>query len=420
MSTTHNTGVRLSAEQRRTLRELASRVAEIAALPDQKETVRLWKRLNGLEPERPMFTIDQIPWHEMDVDDELRCVCDDPFYRRLETDLRRTLYRWRHMRADMVVEPYLDVPKTIDGADLGISAEEDRSAIDPANDVVGHLYHDQLRDDDDLEKIRLPRVSLDAEATARDEERARELFDDVLEVRMQGVHPTFAFWDRIAEWHGVEASLYDLVDRPDFLHRMIARVTTGYHRMLDQLEEQGLLGYPMATIHCTGAWANELPAPGYDPDRVRARDLWTYGMAQIFSSVSPAMHEEFEIEYARPWFERFGLGYYGCCEPLDRKVDLVRTIPNVRKVSMSPWVDVRRGAEAIGGDFVFSRKPSPAFVATDTMDEDAIRADLSGTLDACRATGSPVELIFKDISTVRYEPQRLWRWAEIARELVEA
>lgn len=409
----------LSAAQRGTLRDLARRVAEIAALPEQQETIRLWKRLNGLEPERPMVMIDQIPWHEMDVDDELRCVCDDPFYRRLETDLRRRLYLWRHVRADIVVEPYVDVAKTIRGAHLGIAAQEDQSALDPENDVVGHLYHDQLHDDADLEKIRMPEVRLDEEATARGEERASELFDGVLEVRMQGLHPSFAFWDRIAEWHGVERSLYDLVDRPDFLHRMIARITTGYHRMLDQLEERGLLGYPMATIHCTGAWADELPAPGYDPARVRAADLWTFGMAQIFSSVSPAMHEEFEIEYVRPWYARFGLGYYGCCEPLDRKIDLVRTVPNVRKISMSPWVDVRRGAEAIGGDFVFSRKPSPALVATDTMDEEAVRADLAETLDACRASGAPVELILKDISTVRYEPQRLWRWAQVARELVE-
>jgi hypothetical protein len=419
MSTQRTGATRLTSPQRGTLRDLAGQVAEIAALPDQQETVRLWKRLNGLRPERPMVMIDQIPWHEMDVDGELRCVCEDPFYRALETGLRRTLYRWRHMRADMVVEPYIDVPRTIRGAHLGITAEEDRSALDPENDVVGHLYHDQLQDDADLEKIRMPEISLDAGATDRDAERAREIFDDIIEVRMQGVYPSFAFWDRIAEWHGVERSLYDLVDRPEFLHRMIARITAAYHRMLDQLEEQGLLGSPMATIHCTGAWADELPAPGFEPERVRARDLWTYGMAQVFSSVSPAMHEEFEIEYARPWYERFGLGYYGCCEPLDRKVDIVRTIPNVRKISMSPWTDVRRGAEAIAGDFVFSRKPSPAFLSTDTMDEDAVRADLASTLDACRATGSPVELILKDISTVRYEPQRLWRWARIARELVE-
>ena len=30
--------------------------------------------------------------------------------------------------------------------------------------------------------------------------------------------------------------------------------------------------------------------------------------------------------------------------------------------------------------------------------------------------GCHVELIMKDISTVRYQPQRLWEWAEIAME----
>ena len=30
-----------------------------------------------------------------------------------------------------------------------------------------------------------------------------------------------------------------------------------------------------------------------------------------------------------------------------------------------------------------------------------------------------VELIMKDISTVRYDPQRLWEWAAIASEVAE-
>lgn len=405
--------------ERDTLRSLASDAAEIAALPEQRERVRRWERLNGLDPERAMVMIDQIPWHEMDVDGELACVCEDPLLRRLETDLRRRLYRWRHMRVDMVMEPWIYVDKTITGATLGISADEDRSSLDPENDIVGHLYHDQLGTDADLEKIRTPDVRLDRERTERDEALAREVFDGILDVRMQGIHPSFAFWDRIAEWHGVEASLYDLVDRPDFVHRMIRRITGAYHALLDQLEEQGLLGYPMETIHCTGAHSGELPAAGYDPDHVRAKDLWTFGMAQIFSSVSPAMHQEFELDYVYPWYERFGLGYYGCCEPLDGKMDKVRTIPNLRKISMSPWVDVHRGADAIGKDFVFSRKPSPALVAVDTMDDSAVEADLRETLDACRGTGSPLEFTLKDISTVRYEPERLWRWAEIAMRVVE-
>ena len=85
-------------------------------------------------------------------------------------------------------------------------------------------------------------------------------------------------------------------------------------------------------------------------------------MAQIFSSVSPGMHQEFELDYAVRWYARFGLVYYGCCEPLDGKMDIIRKIPHVRKISMSPWVDEEKGAERIGRDFVFSRKPSPAFL----------------------------------------------------------
>jgi hypothetical protein len=399
------------------LRELGSQVAEIAALPEQGRRIERWKKLNGLEPERPMVMIDQIPWHEMDVDGELECRCEDAFYRSVEARLRRTLYKWRHMRVDMVVEPHVDIPKVIHGADLGIKSEEQRASYDPKNDIVGHYYIDQLQTDEDLQKIEMPQVTLDEAATARAEERAREAFDGVLTVRMQGMHPSYAFWDRIAEWHGVEASLIDLVDRPDFVHRMISRITKGYHLMLDQLEEQGLLGYPMATVHCTGAHAYELPAAGYDPNHVRAKDLWTFGMAQIFSSVSPKMHQEFELDYVYPWYERFGLGYYGCCEPLDDKIDVVRTIPNLRKISMSPWVNVENGAEKIGKDFVFSRKPSPAFVATDSMDEEAVRADLLQAYNACRRTNTPIEFTLKDISTVRYEPERLWRWADIAMEV---
>lgn len=44
------------------LRGLGKQVAEVAALPRQAETVRLWKALNGLKPERPMVMIDQIPF----------------------------------------------------------------------------------------------------------------------------------------------------------------------------------------------------------------------------------------------------------------------------------------------------------------------------------------------------------------------
>ena len=38
-------------------------------------------------------------------------------------------------------------------------------------------------------------------------------------------------------------------------------------------------------------------------------------------------------------------------------------------------------------------------------------------LDKAKAHGCVVEVIMKDISTVRYEPQRLWEWSQMATEL---
>ena len=112
------------------------------------------------------------------------------------------------------------------------------------------------------------------------------------------------------------------------------------------------------------------------------------GLAQMFSTVSPAMFQEFEVDYAARIFARFGLVYYGCCDPLDRKMNEVRMIPNVRKVSMSPWVDQERGAAEIGRQFVFSRKPSPAFLAGDRFDAERVRADLLTTRRSASATGA--------------------------------
>ncbi len=111
----------------------------------------------------------------------------------------------------------------------------------------------------------MPRISHDAAETERRLAVAHELFDGLLEVRPWGADPYLSLWDPISTWMGVESALYALVDRPEFMHRLVGRMTDGYLGMLDQLEEQGLLCEPQSLIHCTGAYTDELPAPGYDP-----------------------------------------------------------------------------------------------------------------------------------------------------------
>ena len=408
----------IHSHDRQVLRELAKQVAEIAADPRQKDTVKAWKALNGLRPVRPMVMIDQIPWHEMNVNDELTLRCEDKEARGIETSFRESIYRWRHMPADFVVESKFGVVPVVKGWTLGMRAVEDRAVSDPRNTVVSHRYHDQLQTESDLEKIRIPTIVYDRDATAQRVAELQEALGAILDVRVEFGSPMFNVWDGIVMWRGPENLMIDLGERPEFVHKLMARVTAAHTAVLDQLENLGVMTGPQSWIHCTGAFTDELPKPGYVPGRARAKDVWTCGMAQIFSCVSPPMHQEFELDYMNPIYARFGLVYYGCCEPLDRKLDIVKKIPNVRKISMSPWVDVEAGAAQIGRGYVFSRKPSPAFLATDDWNPKAVEADLRGTLEACARHGCPVELILKDISTVRYQPQRLWEWSDIAMRLV--
>ncbi len=400
------------------LQQLAAQVAEIAALPVQEEKRELWRRLNALQPERPMVMIDQVCWHEMNVNDELTLLCEDAECRMLETRLRRILYQWKHFRVDMVVEPFIRIPKAINGMTLGLNVEEETAVLDPNNDVISHHYENQFVTDADLDKIKEPFITHDEAETARRLEVAHELFDGILAVRAEGADPYLSLWDPISTWMGVEPAMMAMIEKPDYIHALLERMTTAYLSMLDQLESQGLLCGPQSLIHCTGAYTTELPKAGYDPNKPRTQDLWMFGLAQMLGSVSPRMFKKFEVDYASRICERFGLVYYGCCDPLHDRMKYVRMIPNVRKVSMSPWVKEDVGAAAIHGDFVYSRKPNPAHVAMDVFNPALIRETLTTTRDLCVQHGNPLELILKDISTVRYEPQRLTQWAQIAMEVV--
>ena len=176
----------------------------------------------------------------------------------------------------------------------------------------------------------------------------------------------------------------------------------------------------MDLVHCTGAQTTELPKPGFDAGHPRAIDNWTVGRSQLFVSVSDATFDEYVPQYYARWYQHFGLGYFGCCDPLHNRIESVRKIPNVRKISMSAWAKIQKGAEAIGPDFVYSRKPNPAMVAMDEWVPAIAEKDFTDVLAATRANGCPVEFTLKDISTCRSDPKRLWEWAAIAERMTRA
>lgn len=78
-------------DDRSIIRELAKRYKEIAEMDIQKENEKLYRRLNGLDPIRPVVLIDEIPWNQFEGLEELRLLCNGEKERRVEEYLRREI-----------------------------------------------------------------------------------------------------------------------------------------------------------------------------------------------------------------------------------------------------------------------------------------------------------------------------------------
>ena len=174
-----------------------------------------------------MVMIDQVCWNEMNVDDELTIQCGDDECCGYEWMLRAKLYRWRHFPVDHVVDPFITVGKAVGGMGLGVGAKDEIAVSDPTNSVVGHHYDNQFQTEADLDKIKEPEVTHNVEETERRLALAHEIFDGILGVKLVGVGPpSLAIWDRVAEWMSVEAAPYAIIDQPDLIHSLVARIAT--------------------------------------------------------------------------------------------------------------------------------------------------------------------------------------------------
>jgi hypothetical protein len=413
--------IKLQPREKQILRGLVAELAAIAALPIHNEKAELWRRLNDLESARPMVWITEIPWHEMNVDDELTPRTQHPWAREWETTLRQTLYQWRHMPADMIVSDFIECPLAIHSSDFGIIEDVDVAKTDEANPIVSRHFNIQIRDWPDLEKIQMPKITHCAAATENRFQIMSEICSGLMPVRKVGqTHIWYTPWDYLVRWWGVEEAMLDLYDRPDLVHAAVERLAAAWGTELDQLEAQNLLS-PDACNGRIGSggygYTRSLSKPEPGAVGVGAQQMWGCSNAQIFCSVSPELHWEFALKHDIPWLSRWGLTYYGCCEPLDFKMDLLRRIPNLRKISMNYRINLHRAVQNIEDQYVFSYKPSPALLATDEWRPDQARQELRTVLE--RARGCHVEIIIKDISTVRYQPRRLWDWARLAMEIAQ-
>ncbi len=398
------------------LRKLAYEYLVASQDPRNSQNRILHTAVNDKKMIRPVVLINEVPFPELNFDGSLTLRCSDPILRSAEDFLRKKLFQWKYFPADMILPPYLPVEKAMKSTGIGISVEDETLATDQENWIVSHEYHDQLSTEEDLEKLHPPVISYDHEDTMMRYNRIANAIGDILPVRITGHNCYTSMWDEISAYRGVTNLLIDLAERPEFSHQIVSRLTEFEISRLEQMEELGLFDIDPLEIHCTCALNSDLPGD-YDGGKVKRSQIWGRGMAQIFASVSKEMHEEFDIQYMKKVMEPFGLVYYGCCEPLDKKVDIVEKLPHLRKISITPWADIDNAAEVIGNRYVIANKPNPSSVAV-RLDEDALRAEIGRTLNACKRNGCSFDMVLKDISSCGHQLDNLVRWEKTVMEMV--
>jgi hypothetical protein len=404
----------LSAAERERLRDLARQVAEIAAQPQQEEKRELWYRHNRLEQVRPLLLVfPEDSWAEVLPEEQLEL--SDPCWRQWEWYLSCLIYRDRHLTDDFVVEPELYVSKVVRGSGWG----RHPGYLSPGRAKGAWKYDPPLKDSDDIKHLTYPTLEVDEAATQRAWESASEVFADLLPVRLHVSPPMANLIGEATALRGIEQVMMDMYDRPQWLHQLMDFLAEGVLRMVRYLEENGHLTLNNRHHYTDSGgigYTDELPAPDFDGQRVRLRDLWGFGVAQELAGVSPAQHEEFVLNYQLRLLEHYGINAYGCCESYATKFDMLRKVPRLRRVSVSPWCEVEVAAEKLQDDYIFSWKPNPALIVGN-FDPDRIRSYIRRTLEV--AKGCVLEIVHKDTFTLEHEPARLETWSRIAREEIE-
>lgn len=404
----------INAKDQETLRSLAQRYMDYALSDKNNEKRALWQALNNGNMQKPMITIDQMPWNELNVDGCLSCTVEDPYFRGIEWQLRSEIYKWEHLPADMVLNPYILLPRPVSHTGFGMVTK--RLAHSSTGAVQSHLFADQFEELEDVNKIQTPVITLNPDHEAGIMDAAHRIFDGIAPVYWNGFMLHSGLWDQITFWKGVENCYIDLLDRPELIHAILDRYTNAFIAQIEQINALGLYDVRSNLCHCSHTFADRLPTESCNPDCATTYDGWTFSMAQLFSSVSPAINEEFELPYMSKIFNYFGSVYYGCCERLDDRIHIIDRMPNIRKISCSPWSDREHFAAVLPKKYIMSNKPNPSYLADNSFDEEIVRKDLRRTIAAAKANGLGLELLLKDISTVKGDPARLWRWSEIALE----
>ncbi len=397
------------------LRDLATQIKNISESDENQAKISRWYAMDEGTADRPNILIEIGGIHGI-TNDFFTLQCEDEMARGQEAGLLTTLFIHDYVKDDNAVLPFINIGWNVAQTGYGISSLIDRSDNDGKMGAyhIGSALTDLSRE---VPLLKKREFTVDREKTMEVKYVLEEVYDGILKVRMRG-NPwwTMGLTQAAVYLIGVEGLMMQMYDDPEGLHMLMSFLRDDYMGMLDFYQNEGLLNLNNEDDYIgsgSRGYTNRFPIN--TDEVITTKDLWCLIESQETVSVSPEMYEEFVFQYEKPFAERFGSVYYGCCEPVHNRWHLVKKLPGLKRVSVSPWCDQELLAQDMQG-IVFSRKPNPSLISTDKFDETAIREDLQKTLQITKKYNVAAEIAMKDVHTIANDPTRLPRWVEIARE----
>lgn len=406
--------VELNRHDRTNLRELAKKIAEISRLPIQAERVDLWKAHNSLKPTRPLIQVrPEGGWFELVPDSVLQC--ENPHLREWERALRRMVFRHENIHDDWPITDCFNISWVVEWGDYGA-----KQKIIQTEGHGSYTWDPPIKKPEDVEGLRFRSITIDRQQTQYKVQVANDIFGDVLKVSIHGrLWATLGLTSNLIFLRGLEQTMMDTYDDPALLHRLMSFLQAATLHELEDYERQGVLAANNRAddwVASGGVGAtDELPAKDF-AGAIRCKDMWGHCESQEFVNIGPAQFEEFVLPYQIPIMKRFGLINYGCCEPLDKKFDLlIGKVPNIRRFSVSPWADREIAAAKLQDKYIYSYKPNPAIICGEKPNFEKARKDLRETMEI--AKGCRLEIVMKDTMTFHNDPTRIKQWSQMASQL---
>lgn len=403
---THVSDLTITNAERDVLRRLADRVMRLSLRQVEADKKRLWMRTNALKSVRPPILCDpEFSWREIITESELECTHE--LARQWERHLRKEIFWGEKMGDDRVVESRFKVGWVYKRTYWG----PDTSSVNP---------QPTLKDLNDLSGLQFQTITVDRDATTEAVHLARDVFGRIMPVKLrESWYWSLGLTRELIKFRGFEQFKRDIAENPDGVHNLMTFLRDGTLDLITFLENAGLysLNNEGDYIGSGGfGWTKQLPARDY-AGTARAKDLWALFESQDTRDLPTELFAEFVLPYQKPIMERFGMVCYGCCEPMSERWHLLKDIPNIRRVSVSPGCDREKMAEALQDKYVYSCRPNSDVLAADVFDEDAARSDVRDILEKTR--GCNLEIIMKDHDTIHNDPSRAIAWCKIAKEEID-